>query len=249
MANTSRQSTRGLFIALFIIGLGVVLLLDQQGVISANWDLVWPAALIFFGLENIFCRGCRTAWGWVLLVAGAALLVSDLGFLRLHIGINDVWAVLLIALGVLMLFRRSIGNNWIRVGWIPTGLSDRLPRPFSNSASLAPPDAQFDHVALFSGIKRRIAVPNFRGGRLLAIFGGFNLDLTKSDIETEAVIQVDAVFGGGEIRVPDTWFVDVQASAVLGAYTDETHQISSAGTAKRLIIRGSAVFGGVVIKN
>ncbi|MGH9683946.1 MAG: LiaF transmembrane domain-containing protein [Candidatus Acidiferrales bacterium] len=245
MTNTSRQSTRGLFIALFIIGLGVVLLLDQQGVISANWDLVWPAAFIFFGLENIACRNSRRGpWGWILLLVGVVLLIDDLGLLRFRIGINDFWALLLIAIGVLMLVGRI--KDPIHFHWFENW-SDRMSH-FRNTGA---GDAQFDHFILFSNVKRRIAVSNFGGGKLLAIFGGFNLDLSRAEIEGDAaVIHIDAIFGGGEIRVPDSWAVDIQANAVLGAYTDETHQIAStAAPAKRLIIRGAAVFGGVAIKN
>ena len=65
-------------------------------------------------------------------------------------------------------------------------------------------------MAIFGGIKQRIAVKNFRGGRLLAICGGFDIDLTRADIEGQsAVIDASALMGGGEIRVPDSWIVEI----------------------------------------
>jgi Cell wall-active antibiotics response 4TMS YvqF len=112
-------------------------------------------------------------------------------------------------------------------------------------------DSEFDYMAIFGGIKQRIAVKNFRGGRLMAICGGFEIDLTRAEIEGQsAVIDASALMGGGEIRVPDTWIIELRGVALLGGYTDETHQmISDSATAKRLIVRGIAALGGVVIKN
>lgn len=118
---------------------------------------------------------------------------------------------------------------------------------YSRNAS----DSEFDYMAIFGGIKQRIAVKNFRGGRLMAICGGFEIDLTRADIEGHsAVIDASALMGGGEIRVPETWIVEIRGVALLGGYTDETHQmIADAATAKHLIVKGIAALGGVVIKN
>jgi len=112
-------------------------------------------------------------------------------------------------------------------------------------------DAEFDHVAIFAGIKQRVTVKNFRGGRLMAICGGFEIDLRRADIDGQsATIDASALMGGGEIRVPDNWVVEVRGIALLGGYTDETHQdIVDATTAKHLVVKGLAVLGGVVIKN
>jgi hypothetical protein len=55
--------------------------------------------------------------------------------------------------------------------------------------------------------------------------------------------------------VPDAWDVIVRGSSILGGFEDKTHRPSSNLAAPegvkrpRLVIRGSAVFGGVVVKN
>ena len=56
---------------------------------------------------------------------------------------------------------------------------------------------------------------------------------------------------GGEIRIPETWHVVIEASALFGAFMDETRQRppEDANAAKRLIIRGTALFGGISIQN
>ncbi len=63
-------------------------------------------------------------------------------------------------------------------------------------------------------MERNITAKNFKSGSLSAIFGGFEIDLTRAEIEgDEAVIYAEAFFGGGEIRIPETWQVVIEASA------------------------------------
>lgn len=112
-------------------------------------------------------------------------------------------------------------------------------------------DDTFEHSIAFMAFKRRITTQHFRYAKLSAVFGGFHLDFTMAEMEgNQAVILIDAVFGGGEIRVPPSWRVTIDAHAFGGAFMDETYARPDAtAPAKTLIIRGSTVFGGVVIKN
>jgi hypothetical protein len=123
----------------------------------------------------------------------------------------------------------------------------------AGGASSAPGfgDDVFEHSIVFMAFKRRITTQHFRYAKLSAVFGGFNLDFSMADMDsTQSVIHIDAVFGGGEIRIPPSWRVSIDAHAFGGAFMDETYARPDAtAPAKTLIIRGSTVFGGVVIKN
>jgi hypothetical protein len=63
----------------------------------------------------------------------------------------------------------------------------------------------------------------------------------------QAVIDVFAVMGGLEIRVPNSWVIEVRATPVLGAIRDTRPPASSAGP--RLIVRGMVFLGGVEFKD
>ena len=105
---------------------------------------------------------------------------------------------------------------------------------------------------IFSGTKRRIDSQEFEGGKLTAVFGGVELDLRDADTKLdEMVLHVDAIFGGIEIRIPETWEVDPQITSILGGYDDKTvaPQLNGDQPPPVLIVRGSAVFGGVNLKN
>jgi hypothetical protein len=130
-------------------------------------------------------------------------------------------------------------------GNTPSGAAN-TPSPYDTS------DSQFNYSVIFSHVHRNVTSKNFKSGVLSAILGGFEIDLSHADIEgEEAVIYADAIFGGGEIRIPDTWHVVIEGNALFGAFMDETRQRPPEGSApqKRLIIRGTAVFGGVSIEN
>ncbi len=112
-------------------------------------------------------------------------------------------------------------------------------------------DATFDQSVILSGFKRRITSQRFRFGKATAILGGFHIDFTRADIEGDrAFLHIDTIFGGGEVRVPDTWRIVIEATAIAGAFVDETYPQPAGSTpAKQLIVRGAAIFGGVNIKN
>ncbi len=120
-----------------------------------------------------------------------------------------------------------------------------------SSRDLRPTPRICTRTAVFSGNHQRITSKNFRGGKVSAVFGELKIDLTEAEIEgDEAAVHLDAVFGAIEIRVPITWVVVSRGAAVFGEYSDRTIHTQPPGSgAKRLIVKGGAVFGSVVIKN
>lgn len=118
-----------------------------------------------------------------------------------------------------------------------------------------PPSAsptQLREWSIFGGGERQFTTHEFQGGEVLAIFGGWGIDLTRADIkQNEAVIEANCIFGGVEIRVPEAWNVTVRGVGVFGGYGDKTRHPrgDEMNQAKQLVIRGTAVFGGVEIKN
>lgn len=252
MANELRRSSRGLSVGLFIIAIGLVFLLDQEGVVSADYmfHFFWPAIFIFFGLEAALCRegGNRRTFGIVLTSIGALLLLSRVGILHFRIGFELIWPVMLIWAGIWIILRafRQGGGQWTGVEWLGSWVT-RL-----HQGGVDPTESQFDLVAVFGGVKRRITSQSFRGGSVMTFCGGFHIDLTRANIDGEsATINASSCMGGGEIRVPDSWIIDMQGLPLFGGFVDETHQIEETDPAKRkrLFVKGTTLMGGIVVKN
>jgi hypothetical protein len=70
-------------------------------------------------------------------------------------------------------------------------------------------------------------------------------------VEDEAVLELNAVFGGIEVKLPESWSVVMKGAGVFGAFQDSTVQPDPRiyPSPKRLIVKGGAVFGGVELKN
>src|ERR1700683_4897445 len=104
MGCNSRRFSWSLTFGLVIAAAGVILLLDQQGIIDANrvFQYFWPILCISFGLVNVFQTGGRRIWGIILLIIGVLLVFDNLGFGR--IGFHTIWPVIIIAIGGLMVW-------------------------------------------------------------------------------------------------------------------------------------------------
>ena len=105
-------------------------------------------------------------------------------------------------------------------------------------------------VAVFSGISRKGRWHPEPVTRILAVFGGAELDFREADLPArEITINAVAVFGGVSITVPPEMRVVDTGSAFLGGreISGESAE-SSRPDAPVLRITGTCVFGGVEVK-
>lgn len=247
MANDIRRFSWSFTFGALIVAAGVVLLLDQQGLINADlvFNFFWPAVFILGGsvmLMDCRGRGGRGVTGFVFVTIGVILLLDSLGIA--HIRFDTFWPLIVIGVGLLMI--------WRAIGPPRSGSPGRDWWDYLRSGGSTDSGAEFNHVAIFSGFKRRTTSKSFKGGKILAIFGGFQIDLRQADIEGDsAVVEAISLMGGGEIKVPYSWDVVMEGIGFMGGYVDETDQTPPpTGTPrKQLIVKGAAIMGGIVVKN
>jgi hypothetical protein len=103
-------------------------------------------------------------------------------------------------------------------------------------------------LAILGAVTRGNNSQAFRGGNLVAIMGGCEIDLSNAAIDGEAVLDVFAMWGGIEIRVPPDWTVSSQVVPLMGGVEDKTRPPRGAAI-HRLTLRGVAFMGGIEIKN
>jgi predicted membrane protein len=229
-----------LILGLAIVAIGVGLLLDNMGIYQiGNIWRYWPVILIAMGLSKIMDSPVSGGklWGGFLFLIGCGFLADNLNLI--HFSFNVIWPLLIIYFGGMMLWRGLAPAGGRSSSWNPnTGGSD--------------PNSDFNYTAIFGGGKRRIESKTFHGGSAVAIFGGYNIDLRDAGMAGEtANIDVNALFGGIDIRVPETWLVEVRANAIFGGVEDKTAppRITEGQKPPRLIVTGFAAFGGIVVKS
>lgn len=220
-----------------IVGAGLLLLLDNLGIVRV-YDIwrFWPLVLVIIGVSKALEH--RTPggqlWGAFLALIGIVFLIDNLHIRIFEFEVNDIiWPLAIIGFGVFMLLRALDRKKYLD-GVGPT----------------APTGGDLGLWVVFSGVKRRIDNPDFKGGDIVAVFGGVNLDLRHAAITGDrAVVDVNALFGGVDIKVPENWRVVMKGMGVFGAFEDKTVAPRPDPNVKtpELVITGSAVFGGVKV--
>ena len=219
-----------LVLGVAIIVMGLVLTLDNLGLVEAHLVFkLWPLVLVALGVAKLRQEGSGGTGGWVLIFAGAFILLANFG----HLHLTDAFGPLLIvALGIFLVVRALKQSR---------GVPPELEKS----------DDFLQGTAIFGAFKRRVLTQGFRGGELTAIFGGFEVDLRHAALaENQARVDVFVLFGGGEIRVPEGWEIANRASSILGSVGDNTYHGGQAQTDRpRLVLTGLTLFGGIEVKS
>ena len=84
----------------------------------------------------------------------------------------------------------------------------------------------------------------FRGGSVQTWFGGGVVDLRQATLDPMgATIEVNALFGGGNLVVPEEWNVETKIAGI-GGIGDARPQRDRSPEAPTLRVEGIALFGG-----
>jgi len=217
-----------LILGVVIAAIGTALTLDNLGVFEAQRYLrFWPAGLIALGAVKLwYSRAGRGGAfsAFVIMMIGTWLLLEKTAFVRLSFW--DMWPTLLVFFGAFLIWQ---------------GLSG--PRSHDRSQD---PTAVINAMAILGSVVRGNNSSAFRGGELVAVMGGCELDLRNASIDGEAVLEVFALWGGIEIRVPQDWTVISRVTPILAGVEDKTRPPRTA-TRHLLVLRGMIVMAGVEI--
>jgi predicted membrane protein len=228
---------------LFILLIGVVGLIKVTVADVPEWVFSWQTLLIglgfFIGIRHKF-RG--VAW-FILMMIGGAFLLNDIYpefTFRKY-----MWPVALIMIGGFFILRPR--RHWQGADGEKKNLAgaDPVIEPGKTTA-----DDFVDSTSIFGGAKKNIISKNFKGGDLVNIFGGTELDLTQSDFTGTAVIEFTTIFGGTTLIIPSNWAVKSEVVTIFGGMEDKRKmQTVTENRDKTLILKGTVIFGGIDIKS
>ena len=101
-------------------------------------------------------------------------------------------------------------------------------------------------VAVFDGVDLKSRAKAFRGGSMLAWFGGIAVDLREAELAPDARLSVHTLCGGVAVRVPEGWRVESGMKAIAGG-VDVRTPAQDDPDAPTLRVDGLALFGGIAI--
>jgi hypothetical protein len=102
-------------------------------------------------------------------------------------------------------------------------------------------------VAVMDGVDLESRAQSFRGGTMLAWFGGVAVDLRAATLAPGAKLTTSALFGGVAIKVPPGWRIEHTARAFAGGVAVDAPDPDDPD-APTLVVEATAGFGGVAIK-
>ncbi|PKV66966.1 LiaF transmembrane domain-containing protein [Pontibacter ramchanderi] len=270
----------GKMAGVFLLMVGVLLLTAKMGIFFLpGWVFSWPMFLIALGLYLGFKHSFQKPSWLVLIVIGGVFLLDKHFFLNFNLKMY-FWPILIIGLGLWLLLKPKKRNNWQDYvnsatalkpeetpayytdpvnGAYPGGYTDYT----GDEAYTAPgyegtngyvaggPEDHIDSTAVLGGIKKNIVSKNFKGGEVVSVFGGTELNLMQADIQHPIVLEATQIFGGTSLIIPPHWQVKSdEMVAILGGIDDKRPAMPQGyDPNKVLILKGTTLFGGLSIKS
>jgi len=227
----------------FILLVGVAALLRIYVTGFPSWVFSWEMLLVAFGLFIGISHNFRGgAWMIMILIGGIFLInriIPGLSF-------KNIWPVALIVLGLFIILRPRHKRKRAGADKNSTEPSD----PFLNETTSYSDEDYVDNTSIFGGAKKIVISKNFKGGDLVNIFGGTELDLSQADFTGTAVIELTTIFGGTKLLVPSNWAIKSEVVTIFGGIEDKRRmQTITDAPEKTLFIRGTVIFGGIDIKS
>jgi hypothetical protein len=209
-----------LILGLALLSFGVIEWLDHLGRIDASdYTRWWPLVLVAIGIAHAVRGQWRGALIWTVL--GFWFLLPEF-----HLGVLlGLWPLLIAAGGVTLILQAL--------------------RPMRKDVATS---GAFRAFAWMGGSARKVASNDFAGGDAIVVMGGCEVNLAKSTLTRDAVIDVLAFWGGIEIHVPNDWIIESHVTPILGGFSNRATNPTE-GEGPRLILRGSAIMGGIEIRN
>ena len=108
-------------------------------------------------------------------------------------------------------------------------------------------------VAFMGGGELNYSSQSLRGGEVIAIWGGYQIDFSNADMAGDYMeLNLFCIMGGVEVTVPPHWEVEKRgAVCIMGGFSNKARCIAEDldMPRKKLIIKGLALMGGGEFKN
>lgn len=210
-----------------LIALGIILGINSLGIaqIDIFFDGFWTLFIIVPCLIGLFDDKNKTG-NLIGLVVGILLLLGSNDIINFEVVWKLLFPVILVMLGMSCIFKNGIYGGIIKEMGHTKGR---------------------EYNAVFAGQNLDFSNEHFEGGKLNAIFGGIQCNLRNANIVDKSVIEVNAIFGGITIFVPEGVNVKVVSTPIFGGVGKKVENQTEA--TKTIYIKALCLFGGVEIRH
>lgn len=230
---TAKSKNKSVYIGIIILLIGVVWLLRRMGVYLPHWIFGWETLLIAIGLIIGIDNKFRNPASYILIAIGSVFLIDDIFNIAFNI-FHYFWPLLVIGVGLTIIFQSRLRGT-------------RISTNFDESLNFG---EQLDITSVFNGVKRNIDSKSFKGGEVVTIFGGAEINLMNADFSGMINLDATVVFGGLKLIVPKNWEVRTEVTSIFGGVDDKRQSaVNVLPDDKVLVVSGTVLFGGLDIVN
>ncbi len=247
--NDYHKHSRGgrFFGGLIILSVGVLLLLKQLGTfVFPEWLFTWPTFLVVLGIYIGVRHGFRFG-AWLIPILIGGLYLTEEFYPNLSLS-DYITPIVIISVGLILILKPKKKrrdwydkNYWESKGrkWEKYQYKYGQTQPAGGHSQ----DDFIDSVSIFSGHNKVIVSKDFKGGDIVNIFGGSEINLTQADIKGTVVMEIVQIFGGTKIIVPADWEVQLKGvvSVFAGVEDNRDPSVSKRNPDKVLLIFTSAM--------
>ena len=237
-------------IAYVLVAIAGLLILSNVGLFSfigltdlagALFRLLFNSIPYILTLAGIFWivrsgRHETPLMAWLLALFGTVLIISQIGLLGLSFG--DMLAPMIL----------------LTVAFFLVNPRNLLPRRLNTgNEDLDPQEQEIKLFAFMGGGDLKYHSRSLRGGEVMAVWGGYEIDFSDADMEGDSMrLNLYCIMGGVEITVPANWKVEKSgAMCIMGGYSNKTRDMAEELNlpSKTLVVTGLALMGGGEIRN
>lgn len=211
------------------IALGVIIGINTLGIADINifFDGWWTLIIIIPSFIDFIKKGDKTG-SFIGIVVGVLLLLGCQDIIDFELVWKLLIPIVLIIIGLSLIFKNSLKSS----------LRHEL-KKFDNKKN------KKEYCATFGAQKINFDNQKFDGADLNAIFGGLDIDLTKSEIINNSVVNISSIFGSVKIIIPADINVKVISKSIFGGVSNK--RIYDNKSSKTIYINTTCLFGGVDI--
>lgn len=242
----AKKMNERVWVGIIIIGVGIVILLRNLDFPFPSYLFTWPVILILVGVVSGIKDRFRTNSWWILMGLGVFFLVMRV-HPELHLS-TFFWPAIIIAVGLSFLLKRDSLTVKRKKSLQTNDMTQETITTEHTSIHDSSKDV-LEAVAVFGVVKKNIYAKNFKGGEVVTVFGGSEINLMNADFTGEIKLEIVNIFGGTTLFIPPHWQIRSEAAAVFGSIEDKRAEPAGVAMDKVLIIDGFVMMGGIDIKS
>ncbi len=261
----TRNNNSPLIAGAIVIGIGVLILLKQMHLLQGlTWLFNWKTLLITIGVISGAKRNFAQPYSWLIPIGiGSLFLLGDITNIHL---VKYIIPIIIISVGLIMILNATSSNKWLEdfsrknnnadnnyqdLPFVESEYGQESTESASEKKSKFQSSDSVSMQSFFSGNVQVLTTKAFQGGAITAVMGGADLNLMQADMQSPALIDLMVMMGGVKILVPPTWQVKSEVLCLFGGIEDRrpVQVVDTNAVQKILVLKGTAIMGGVEIKS